>query len=1212
MGASGRASTPPDLEVLSLDEQQPAGASDGRAPAGASQASRDAFAEMMAPRKRPAGQLQAAPASQGQTVSTKDKKRRRRSAAAGVAEQQDAVQQVAAAAAAAAGTTAAPQGDAAAPAAAGAAAAAAQPQYAYRTDKQWCAAVVTLLRRYLKADGLAARALVLKELLAHARTATVRGKARSDMQDQQHPEGETAAGTAQAAEQAQGLADFIDTVRKCCTHLARGEMGKAVRTLASAGVLELTPEVRARLEAKYPPDASPLTALVLPRATAAEEKVAELTLTELAAHVKEVHRTDKDKGGGMDGWRYADLSLLLDQMGKLKLQPELKTAAAEAEAGLMALLNDIANGRLDATLRPQLTTLRGVPLRKVEGADDVRPIAIGQLFVTVAAKLVVRGQRKRILEAVGETERGFAVSGGTESVAHSLRAVLTLAPAQVVIKTDVSNAFNSLNRQEVLDAALEVPALLPLARLLYGGNTQVIFLGRRAHKRYSIWTRRGSTQGDPLGGVLFSIALAKAVKGTLERHGADGVQIVGVADDRYIVGPPEAAFAALATYTAELAKLGLSVQAGKCAAYSPAGQEAIAGRAAAAGVPTADGITAAGAPVGTPAYEYAETKASIEAVCSRLDRLMAVWRSDAASAMRAAVQRFVGVVRHCIAPAAVMYTLRTSAPERTRVMAGFFDRQVFRAVAELLAFCGTPHADPDQPEGAATMRRMQLAAKRGGLGISSAKACAEPAYVGSLALTAHLATPLLKRAWPWRKGERAGDAQGAAGGGEQTAGLGGQHGGGAAGAAAGQQAGGAATAQAGAAATGAADGAAGPEGSGAAGTAAGAAEAAGQGDEATGAERSDTFDPEACGRLCFPLLAAACDQGRLPAKPQDEEETESGAQPSAPDIEALLEAPLRKVQPALTAQHEEAEQAAILHDADPEERAALLSQSEHGAAFLFANPGFTPLQMADREYVAAVLCRLNVPLVSAEQAAQRCPLCNSGLLVGKLCDHALRCQENGGGGLRGAHGTRHNAVKFAIVRVLQRLTRAVAGHLELVVEPHLARYYQRSLVGSAQPRPLTETDKKRGDIYARAGGLQVMFDVVVSSLLDPVACSKAAGVAAADGWRGKEVKYRALWDLQTPGGPKFVPLSLETGGRWHDASYEALKGLVKVAISGEPVKSWSGAQKQLLADTLSSLQQEVSVALVKALARVRLRLVDAVRERARVMAQAAAAAAGQG
>ena len=411
--------------------------------------------------------------------------------------------------------------------------------------------------------------------------------------------------------------------------------------------------------------------------------------------------------------------------------------------GLHAFILDIANGRLNTpTLRPMLTTLRGIALDK--GNGDVRPVGIGELFTSIACALAVRGKdvTTRVASGVGPTDLMHGIPGGTEACAHTVRAVLSMHPGWVACKTDVKNAFNAVDRGWVLAAARHYPTLVPLANMLYGQATKVVYTKDKV--TCTIDATMGVTQGDPLAALLYSTVLRPAVEATLAAH--KDVIIVGIADDRIILGPPDAAFTALKTYKGELAKSAQTVQLGKTVVYKPNAESEIAAACDMHGVKHANGILVAGAPVGDDAFCHqfvVDYFANIKA--QALTAIMDLYRSTDKCATGTTVSRqdVYRIVRSCVSPAAVNFLLRTTPSKYTLPYAGGFEA----AVREL--FYRVIDADAERVSGAAQETAkliLKLAAREGGLGLGDITTTATTAYVGSVALTAHIVGRFLREA----------------------------------------------------------------------------------------------------------------------------------------------------------------------------------------------------------------------------------------------------------------------------------------------------------------------------------------------------------------------------------------------------------------------------------------------------------------------------------
>jgi len=204
------------------------------------------------------------------------------------------------------------------------------------------------------------------------------------------------------------------------------------------------------------------------------------------------------------------------------------------------------------------------------------------------------------------------VRGGAEACPLAIEALLRAHTEYVAVKTDISNAFNSVDRNVVLqEGARCFPALAEIIRMSYGNTTKVIYTDSEG-KEYHIRTNRGVTQGDPLGMLLFSTCIRRAVESTCKDH--PDVVLTGFADDRYLVGEASKVRAALTSYMAELHKIGLKLQPTKSAVttYSKdaayvAGVKELFGAVptthtqdnASVCVPYADGFLVAGTPIGT-------------------------------------------------------------------------------------------------------------------------------------------------------------------------------------------------------------------------------------------------------------------------------------------------------------------------------------------------------------------------------------------------------------------------------------------------------------------------------------------------------------------------------------------------------------------------------------------------------------------------------------
>ena len=175
---------------------------------------------------------------------------------------------------------------------------------------------------------------------------------------------------------------------------------------------------------------------------------------------------------------------------------------------LKAILNLLASGKVPVHLSTFLAGGRLYALNKSkEGSPpDVRPIAVGETLHRITGKCICAILRNKISSFIQPSQFGIACKAGAEKIVHSLRSCIEdnwLSDDFVVFKVDMSNAFNMVSRQAVIDeCATFLPELLPWVSWCYGSHS-------------SLWcqvsSQSGVQQGDPLGPVLFSLVLHKLV-----------------------------------------------------------------------------------------------------------------------------------------------------------------------------------------------------------------------------------------------------------------------------------------------------------------------------------------------------------------------------------------------------------------------------------------------------------------------------------------------------------------------------------------------------------------------------------------------------------------------------------------------------------------------------------------------------------------------------
>ena len=135
------------------------------------------------------------------------------------------------------------------------------------------------------------------------------------------------------------------------------------------------------------------------------------------------------------------------------------------------------------------TAMSSFPAGSAGGPDGLRPNHMSQLL-----------KLKDFFEPI---QLGAGAKGGCEAAVHATRQfTMSIPNNHVLVKLDFKNAFNSVHRDTILEmVAKEIPELYPYCYLAYGARSSLKF------GETIIWSEEGVQQGDPLGPILFCLAI---------------------------------------------------------------------------------------------------------------------------------------------------------------------------------------------------------------------------------------------------------------------------------------------------------------------------------------------------------------------------------------------------------------------------------------------------------------------------------------------------------------------------------------------------------------------------------------------------------------------------------------------------------------------------------------------------------------------------------
>ena len=441
---------------------------------------------------------------------------------------------------------------------------------------------------------------------------------------------------------------------------------------------------------------------------------------------RSLHNAPRLSAGGPSGWTYEFLRDL---------------CPCDDEAGLFPLLftvcSRIAQGQAPPFAYRTLTMARLLAIQKPD-SSGIRPVAIGETLARLVGRAMVVQLRDALQQALMPLQFGIAVQGGTEAVVLGIRAALQAHPDWVVLKVDVSNAFNSVHRSSFFEALLaggeEFRSILPFVRSMYGAPSDLWFRlegpGGPSVRKLSSTT--GTRQGDPLGGPLFALAHHGALQATQDEH--PGVFLPSIADDTYILGTRQEVGRAFLCFQEQLARRGLRVNRAKCALLEPpdlpVGHTSPLQREAFEGVHiTSRGIKVLGCPLGDSAF-------ATEFLHGYLQRkglgLQLVQRMPDGQVAHQLLTR-------CFA-ARPQYLLRCT-PLLSPGMVDLcrdFSASLTDAMALILGY------SPGAME-APALRQLQLPIALGGLGLVPLPDIAPTAFLGAWAQSAHLIQAMFGR-----------------------------------------------------------------------------------------------------------------------------------------------------------------------------------------------------------------------------------------------------------------------------------------------------------------------------------------------------------------------------------------------------------------------------------------------------------------------------------
>ena len=329
-------------------------------------------------------------------------------------------------------------------------------------------------------------------------------------------------------------------LRKVARLVDEGLLSKAAARLCSRGVEEPSSDLLERVQALFPVALPPRCPPVL--ASPAEVTTAEIRKLILTA--------PSGLACGPSALRFEHLRFFTGR----------KVVCDDAVIdGMTRVVNCALPGELSSCLRPFLCGGRLVPLKKKDGS--IRPLIVGEVLRAIIAKI---GVRVAAAAAIDLQPLQVGVGGKGPWIQA---AVLTmrgwserLRENDIILKVDLSNAYNTINRSACLTEVSErCPELLAWANWCLGGPSEV-YLGREV-----IHCHTGVQQGDPLAPTFFAMGLHGAIEALDDTPGLAQQWFL---DDGGLCGSATAVGPVFAILQNRLLERGLRVNTKKCEIYA--------------------------------------------------------------------------------------------------------------------------------------------------------------------------------------------------------------------------------------------------------------------------------------------------------------------------------------------------------------------------------------------------------------------------------------------------------------------------------------------------------------------------------------------------------------------------------------------------------------------------------------------------------------------
>ena len=380
-------------------------------------------------------------------------------------------------------------------------------------------------------------------------------------------------------------------------------------------------------------------------------------------------------------------------------------------------------------------------------------MAVGEAGLCAITRTVYAEAAAVLAGYLAPQQVAVGVPGGLDILVHGVRAYLRAQPEHVVVRLDLRNAYNEIDRCVALRRLAAVPELAHLAPLFHALHAPMARLQLSTGRSLfdGVAGREGDSeegvrQGSAESSAVFCVGIAPELA-TLDRElAAAGGAARGDADDVYACGPPRLVFEAVARFAESMEReLGLVMRPEKLLCFSHNVDLAACPERAAHGVPVGILRDEAGEPLLVPCGPSGAPRQVMGITCGGVpigeDDFEMEWMARRGASVAGYINSTTEQLRHlpghlwtilfyCLQPR-LDYWLRLLPVDVTRRAAQAVDAALLSTVEA----AGRPgmltEEDGTQKEGV-ILRRLRLPARRSGGGIRSRLELAPAAYCASV------------------------------------------------------------------------------------------------------------------------------------------------------------------------------------------------------------------------------------------------------------------------------------------------------------------------------------------------------------------------------------------------------------------------------------------------------------------------------------------------